>query len=91
MGGVTDWDAFHRPRWMDNAPCKGQSELFFPGAGDNVLVRKAKAICQACPYNIECLEHALELPEALAGIWGGTTQRQRIRMHRLRDQIRNEP
>lgn len=38
--------------------------------------REAKAICNECPYKIQCLEYALSDPST-QGIWGGLTENQR--------------
>lgn len=42
----------------------------------------AKAMCHDCDEEAGCLAIALANPE-LSGIWGGTTQRERQRMHAL--------
>lgn len=61
----------------------GTADPFFPNYGENT--NKAKAICDTCPVQPECLHHALTQPEK-HGIWGGTTprQRQQIRMAKRR-------
>ena len=41
----------------------------------------AKKICNTCPYVTECLLYAMTHPD-LTGIWGGTTERDRSRLHR---------
>lgn len=43
---------------------------------------EAKAICSECPVRLECLKHALKYKEQ--GIWGGTTERERTNIKRLR-------
>jgi WhiB family redox-sensing transcriptional regulator len=35
----------------------------------------AKALCDACPYKVECLKMAIEIQAE--GIWGGTTAGER--------------
>ncbi|NIR37006.1 MAG: WhiB family transcriptional regulator, partial [Actinobacteria bacterium] len=37
---------------------------------------KAKAICQVCPVQVDCLEFAMEIREPY-GIWGGLTETER--------------
>ena len=63
--------------------CRGNhSYLFFPPSTverkeerDRREV-KAKAICDACPVEADCLEFALEIKEPY-GIWGGLTETER--------------
>ncbi|KMS79582.1 hypothetical protein ACH49_12120 [Streptomyces leeuwenhoekii] len=46
-----------------------------PGAG-----AVPKRICQRCPVRPQCAQHAAALEDtvgALAGIWGGTSRKQR--------------
>lgn len=70
------------PGWMDSALCaQADPETFFPprvGALANV---EAKRICNRCPVQTECLRYAVERPD-LAGIWGGTSERQRKDLRR---------
>lgn len=72
--------------WRSNAACRGMTvELFFkPADGETSEQRRAreaaaKAICEACPVRIECLDHALATDERY-GIWGGTTAADRRRL-----------
>lgn len=49
---------------------------------------QAKAICQKCPVQLECLEFALTTNEPY-GIWGGLNQVERKRLwHERRRQLR---
>lgn len=50
-------------------------EEWFPGTGGNV--RPAKAICGRCEIQARCLSSTLGFPEEVAGVWGGTSVRQR--------------
>ena len=58
--------------WRHRAACKDvDSELFFP-VGDRgpalAQIADAKAVCQACPVLVACLQHALTaLPDGIAG------------------------
>jgi WhiB family redox-sensing transcriptional regulator len=63
--------------WRDDAPC-GQvdPELWFPEKGRQA--REAMAICASCDVRRQCLEYALTHCET--GIWGGTTDRERMQM-----------
>lgn len=67
------------PEWMDDALCaQTDPEVLFPekgGQGANT----AKRICALCPAKAACLDYALAEP-SLLGVWGGTSERQRIKM-----------
>jgi WhiB family redox-sensing transcriptional regulator len=68
-------DLIHRPAWMARAQCHGEDRsLFFPSVGTNAA--KAKALCAICPVRQPCLDYAATDCE-IAGIWGGTTERER--------------
>ena len=67
-------------KWMESAVCASSDpEEWFPEKG--VSAHKAKRICATCPVIDECLQFALDHDEA-AGIWGGTSSRERRRMRR---------
>lgn len=71
-----------RPAWMAEGACRErQGVSWFPNRGDDGA--DAKAVCRACPVAARCLEYALADPD-LAGIWAGTSDRQRDRMRRTR-------
>jgi len=69
--------------WQLKGLCRGNhSYLFFP---PSTVERKeererrelkAKAICNVCPVNADCLEFALEIREPY-GIWGALTETER--------------
>jgi WhiB family transcriptional regulator, redox-sensing transcriptional regulator len=70
--------------WRTRAACTGiDSEIFYPASEDEAEALEAKAICAICPVQATCLEYALESRER-EGIWGGTTERERRRIHRQR-------
>ena len=70
-----------RPSWHRRAACRGKgTDWWFPSHGG--INDAARAVCEACPVRRECLSFALEAPEALAGIWAGTSERERRRMRR---------
>jgi WhiB family redox-sensing transcriptional regulator len=55
-------------------------ELFFPMGRTKRAQRQAEAavaICRSCPVIEKCLNDALANP-ALQGVWGGTTEDQRL-------------
>ena len=69
-----------RPAWYDDAACRGiDPALFYPGPGDVVVARQARAVCDVCPVQRQCLSHALACQEH-HGIWGGRNERERMRM-----------
>ena len=72
-------------RWRERAACQAATaELFFPvgRTGDAVeQIEAAKAVCQTCPVHVDCLRFALETNQE-AGIWGGTSEDERVRIRR---------
>ena len=70
--------------WRKRAACRGiDVEIFYPVTEDDADAAEAKAICEDCPVRHACLEHALANRER-AGVWGGTTERERRRIVRQR-------
>lgn len=65
--------------WMDQARCaEVDPELFMPDrGGDN---RTAKRICSSCEVIDTCREYAVA--RNVHGIWGGLTERERLRLRR---------
>ncbi|MEU6208196.1 WhiB family transcriptional regulator [Micromonospora musae] len=62
--------------------CRGHKDpnLWFPEQGERWKTPRARAICATCPLQPECETWAYEQPpHLLHGIWGGTTQGQRIK------------
>ena len=76
----------YRFEWMDQASCKGLTNIFFPGRGDTSAVKLAELICSQCPVQQQCLEYAIRNIEFI-GIWGGMSERKRRIMRR---QMRKE-
>jgi WhiB family redox-sensing transcriptional regulator len=69
--------------WRDRALCDGTDpSLFFPEPGVHSM-RDAKQVCALCPVRLECLEHALSMPEQY-GVWGGMTEKELAEMRRRR-------
>lgn len=69
------------PSWRDQAACWGvDADIMFPSDG---AIAHAQAICARCPVRAACLEYALAKPE-LHGVWGGASERERLRMRRQR-------
>jgi WhiB family redox-sensing transcriptional regulator len=66
--------------WMERAACKGQTQLFFPPHAERPQARarreaKARALCLACPVQVQCLWYARLNREY--GFWGGESEDQR--------------
>lgn len=63
--------------WRNHAACKGMPlDVFFPTSqGDHCSA--ARKICTPCPVATYCLDDALAAGTDLAGIWAGTSQKQR--------------
>jgi len=80
--------------WREVAACRGGNpEIFFlgygPGRGYGRLSKTAKArafeLCTGCPVAGECLAYALSMPATGDfGIWGGTTEDDRVVLRRAR-------
>jgi len=71
---------------MPGALCKGEDpSVWFPFPGTvgrpSASVRRAKAVCAACPARARCLEWALKANE-IEGVWGGMTPAERARIRR---------
>jgi WhiB family redox-sensing transcriptional regulator len=70
--------------WRAHARCKGVStSVFFPARGDGFSLRVARQLCQCCPVQAECRAYALST-HVRYGVWGGTSERQRVRLRRGR-------
>lgn len=71
--------------WMRQAACLDEEpEVFFP-PGPTALehINEAKAVCRGCPVISDCLRVALADP-TLVGVWGGTSESQRVEIRRMR-------
>ena len=72
--------------WAGKAACRGlDPAIFYPQTDDDS--DEAKAICAECPVREPCLEHAIEHREK-NGVWGGATERERLRIIRRRRRVR---
>jgi WhiB family redox-sensing transcriptional regulator len=68
--------------WMGKGNCNQSSPaIFFPN--DGIGVAAAQRICASCPVRVACLEYALT-NHFVHGVWGGASERQRLRMQRDR-------
>ena len=75
--------AMHREEWLDAGACRSEDpDLFFPitASGPSAQqIAAAKAVCQRCGVQNECLHYALESHQSF-GVWGGTSEEERLRM-----------
>jgi WhiB family transcriptional regulator, redox-sensing transcriptional regulator len=72
-----------RPAWMDRAACIGVPvKVFYPT--DEHGETAAKEVCATCEVRADCLAYALNQHRDAtdAGIWGGTTERERRAIRR---------
>ena len=68
--------------WMGRALCKElPSDMFFPESSAYTMVKEAKKACSLCAVRLDCLDYALSIP-GLTGVFGGTTEYDRIRLKR---------
>lgn len=73
--------------WRDQAACRDEDpETFFP-AGESApyqqQVAEAVAVCRRCPVIRRCFAWAVEAGQE-QGIWGGTTEHDRMSYRRRR-------
>ena len=81
-GRMTLLDATGRDLWRLAAACKNHPGAnFYPET--EAEARPAKRICAACPVRRPCLDMALWNGERY-GVWGGLTERERLRLGRRR-------
>jgi predicted RecB family nuclease len=64
---------------MKNAPCAGQSELFFNETSKRT-VEKARSICRGCTEREKCYDYAMSHNDV--GVWAGLTSNQREKIRR---------
>lgn len=68
--------------WRLAAACrKVDPNVFFPDSHDKKKMEQAKAICRVCPVRKQCLDFAIDNCVD-HGIWGGESERARVRMRR---------
>lgn len=68
--------------WRLQAACLGlDGDIFFPGQGQTG--REAKQICAECSVIQPCLDYAISTGSH-DGVWGGLTDKERIRYARKR-------
>lgn len=74
-----DW---RDPAWYPRARCRDADvDMFFPDNSESS--EPGKAFCRGCPVLAHCLAFALAHPKHDAGIFGGTTERERRAMRAI--------
>ena len=77
--------AVHREEWLDAGACRSEDpELFFPitSSGPSAQqIAAAKAVCQGCGVQSQCLHYALDSHQSY-GVWGGLSEEERLRLTR---------
>lgn len=69
------------PKFDGSQPCaQTDPELFFPTKGDTKSGKIAVKLCWGCNWRVQCFEYAIQY--ALCGIWGATTEKQRIEIQK---------
>jgi WhiB family redox-sensing transcriptional regulator len=68
---------------MQQATCVSHDDpdLWFPEHGQDERQEEALRICATCPVRVACLAYVRSMPPQ-PGIWGGTTEDDRIRERR---------
>lgn len=68
--------------WRRLGACVGlEAGIFYPATDEDG--ETAKAVCDACVVQSQCLEFALSVREK-DGVWGGATEKERRRIVRQR-------
>ena len=70
--------------WQHSAACRGvenPDELFFPERNAYSPLKITKEMCASCPVRRDCLGYALKYN--VKGIWGGTTEKDRLRIRSM--------
>ncbi|MGW6469457.1 WhiB family transcriptional regulator [Streptomyces rubiginosohelvolus] len=77
--------------WRTYAACRTEDpDLFFPiGTSGPAIAQaeEAKAVCRRCPVMEACLDWALDSGQD-HGVWGGTDESDRRRIHRRAARLR---
>ncbi len=70
-----------RPAWQTLAACRGMGPArFFPELGESA--EPARAVCEGCGVLPECRDYAMTSESGAAGIWAGTSERDRRQLKR---------
>lgn len=75
--------------WREKRACAGMPTAnFFPQTRG--IAKKTIAVCDECPVKWDCLNYAV-INGIEHGIWGGTTESQRIRVIRAYQKLAGRP
>lgn len=86
---VDKWSSLPPATWFEHSACRGMDpDIFFPDSGHHLLTRAAIETCNTCPVQMECLDYAIK-HHLDHGIWGGTSERERVRIRRGRKALRD--
>ncbi|MDQ2827188.1 MAG: WhiB family transcriptional regulator [Actinomycetota bacterium] len=69
--------------WRLRGACRGLDPDVFFSTTEEEDVQRAKAVCNTCVVQQQCLEFALANRES-EGVWGGATDKERRRILRQR-------
>jgi len=69
-----------RQSWMDDAACRGRTQLFFAPHAERPQARvkreaRVRKVCQSCPVVFDCRRYARTHLEH--GFWGGESEEER--------------
>lgn len=83
-------DLLARPSWHADAACREHPELPWvpPPYIDPALYDAMKACCADCLFRQDCLDYALASDDRVVGVWGGTSEQQRIQLRRAQPAVR---
>lgn len=76
------WHLLTRLNGGDPLCAEVDMEAFFPEPGGDGSIRQAKAVCAGCEISDACREYAVRTHQV--GIWGGTTNQERVAIRRER-------
>ena len=79
-------------RWLQAGHCLDLNLNDFyplPASYPNNISQAVKAVCANCPVKTDCLEYAIA--NRYPGIWGGTSNRQRLAIIQQRKNFANSP
>jgi WhiB family redox-sensing transcriptional regulator len=66
--------------WSHLAACADDPDAMHPERGDDLGLRRARAVCRPCPVREQCLADALAVPDG--SVRAGLSERQRRRLLR---------
>jgi WhiB family redox-sensing transcriptional regulator len=67
--------------WSERANCRLIKGIDF-FSDDLGAIQRAKKVCERCDVAAECLKQSIKADE-IYGVWGGLSQRERRKYHRL--------